>query len=90
MAPRYEGADFMLGLCQVELGKADMAVGLYERAIDSDPMNPGIWARYHRMGEALLLLGRYEEAIPWSELGSPESGLFKSVGDRCLGLREAA
>jgi tetratricopeptide (TPR) repeat protein len=65
MYPHITNGVFMLGVCRLQLGRADEAIPLFSKAIRVSPRFPSIWSRYHRMAQALLLSGRYDEAPLW-------------------------
>jgi class 3 adenylate cyclase/TolB-like protein len=63
--PHYDPAIQMLGICKLQLGQADDAIALFQQVIRNDPRSPGIWVPYIRIAQALLLTGRYDEAVHW-------------------------
>jgi len=63
--PHYDGAGTMLGICEVQLGRSEEAISVFQKAIRTDPHSLSIWAIYIRLGQAFLLTGRYGEAINW-------------------------
>ena len=65
--PNTENAYHRIGVCMLQLGRADQAIPMIERALRLDPQGPNLPSRYQWMGLAYLLLGRDEEAIDWSQ-----------------------
>jgi adenylate cyclase len=65
--PHFDGAVEMLGVCKVQLGESEDAIPLFQKLIRDDPHNPDIWSRYVRLGQAFLLIGRYDEAVHWTQ-----------------------
>ncbi|HSU05659.1 MAG TPA: hypothetical protein VLI93_08810, partial [Acetobacteraceae bacterium] len=55
----------MLGTNLLFVGRAADTVSMEQRSIRIDPQNPYIWQRYRRIGQASLLLGRYDVAVTW-------------------------
>ena len=62
--PNNGSAQFLLGICLVELGCIEAAMPRYELSLRLEPSGADIWLKHWRIGEALLLLGRDTEAIP--------------------------
>jgi TolB-like protein/Flp pilus assembly protein TadD len=60
-APGYN----QLALSALMLGHPEQALPLLEHALRLDPMPPDVHTRYGLMGQALLVLGRNEEAVEW-------------------------
>ena len=84
--PHYDPAVQILGICKLQLGQSDDAIALFQKVICNDPRSPGIWVPYIRMGQALLLTGKYDEAVHWiqrSLAADPE------LPARILGLAHA-
>jgi adenylate cyclase len=81
--PHFDNAVFMLGICKLQLGQSGDAIPLFQKVIRDDPRNPDIWPYYDRLGEALLLTGRYDEAVHWlqrSLAAAPEqSAVIRSL-----------
>ena len=65
--PSAEGGEYMMGICKLNLGQPEEAIGWLQRAIRSSPHSEAMWARYSRLSDATLLLGRNEESIVWAE-----------------------
>lgn len=68
-------AAFQLGICRLESGRAAEAIPLFEDAVATSAGEGDLFSRYFRLGEALLLAGRYDEAVPWlrkAEIADPE------------------
>ena len=63
--PNDADASTALGIINLNVGSADEAVPLFEKAIRLDPRGSFQWNRYRRLGYALLVLGRAAESIPW-------------------------
>ena len=63
--PGWSAGYNQLALCALMLGHPEQAVPLLQQALRLDPMAPDIHTRYALMGEALLTLGRNEEAAEW-------------------------
>ncbi|MBV8458982.1 MAG: tetratricopeptide repeat protein [Acetobacteraceae bacterium] len=53
----------MRGICLIETGRPEEAIVAYRRAIQLNPRGQNEWANEWRLGQALLLLRRYNEAI---------------------------
>ncbi len=56
-----------IGACLSTLGRADEAIPMLEKAIRLDPLGAYDWSHYQFMGWAMLLLGKDEEAIVWTQ-----------------------
>ena len=54
-------------MCLTFTGRANEAIPMIETAIRHDPRNPNIFIRYGDLGFSLLMLGRDEESIIWSQ-----------------------
>jgi adenylate cyclase len=65
LSPNDADALTSLGIISLNIGAAEEAIALFERAIRLDPRGSFQWNRYRRLGYALLVLGREREAIPW-------------------------
>jgi adenylate cyclase len=63
--PHFDAAVEMLGVCRIQLGRSEDAIPLYQKLIRDDPHTPSVWVRYHRLGMALLFVGRFAEAAQW-------------------------
>jgi tetratricopeptide (TPR) repeat protein len=63
--PSLPGAHFCLGTCLIPLGRAADAVAKFKEAFRLRPRSTNNCNRYRTMGEALIFLGEYEEAISW-------------------------
>jgi len=63
--PNAELGHYQLGVCLMVLGRPAEAMPQFEQAIRLDPRSPWINGFYRRMGEASLLLGRYDDAVSW-------------------------
>jgi adenylate cyclase len=59
------GAHFWLGICLMRDGKVADAIVKFEQALRLYIRSPNNGSRYHTMGEALIFLEKYEEAISW-------------------------
>jgi adenylate cyclase len=81
----------MLGTNLLFAGRAADTISNEQRAIRIDPRNPFIWQRYRRIGQASLLLGRYDEAVGWLQrsLAALPSG-SGSAGSRAFRYAEIA
>jgi len=64
--PNTENAYHRVGVCLIQLGRAEQAIPMIDRALRLDPKGPNLHSRYQWLGLAYLLLGRDEEAITWS------------------------
>jgi adenylate cyclase len=53
----------MQGICLIETGRSEEVIVAYRRAIQLNPRGQNEWANEWRLGQALLLLYRYDEAI---------------------------
>jgi DNA-binding winged helix-turn-helix (wHTH) protein/TolB-like protein len=72
--PHAYYASFQLGICHLYTGRASEAITLFENAVATSGGRGDLFSRYIRLGEALVLSGRYEEAIPWlrkAEIADP-------------------
>lgn len=72
--PHAYYAAFQLGICRLYTGNAAEAVPLFEDAVATSAGKGDLFSRYIRLGEALLLAGRYDEAVPWlrkAEIANP-------------------
>jgi adenylate cyclase len=58
---------FYLGLCLTSSGRAAEAVPQFEQSIRLNPRDPNINARYRFLGQASIILGRYDEAFVWEQ-----------------------
>ena len=47
------------------MGKAADAILEFQEAIRVNPRSPNMFGRYRLMGEALLFVGRYDDAVQW-------------------------
>jgi len=56
-----------LGQCKLFTGSMEEAILIQEQAIRLSPRDPLVGAFYQRIGQALLLQSRTDEAIPWLE-----------------------
>ena len=65
LSPNDADALTSLGIISLNIGAAEEAIPLFERAIRLDPRGSFQWNRYRRLGYALLVLGRELDAIPW-------------------------
>ena len=65
LSPSDADALTSLGIINLNIGAAEEAIPLFERAIRLDPRGSFQWNRYRRLGYALLVLGRERDAIPW-------------------------
>lgn len=63
---RVEGYE-LLAMAKRYVGSPAESVRLYEQAIRLNPLESNLYHRCSCMGYALLLVGRYDEAIPWFE-----------------------
>ena len=63
--PSMPGAHFCLGTCLIPIGRVADAVTKFKEAFRLRPRSPYNCNRYRTMGEALIFLGEYEEAISW-------------------------
>ena len=63
--PNLTGTHFWLGRCMLFNGQTADAIPHIEQSIRINPRNPQVFLRYRLMGEALLYLGRYGEAVAW-------------------------
>jgi tetratricopeptide (TPR) repeat protein len=63
--PNDADASTTLGIINLNVGAADEAIPLFEKATRLDPRGGFQWNRYRRLGYALLVLGREQESIPW-------------------------
>jgi TolB-like protein/class 3 adenylate cyclase/TolA-binding protein len=61
--PTVSAGQFMVGNCLFLTGDATEAIPYFRQAIKLAPQNPGIMTRYLRLGQAQLILGRYDEAV---------------------------
>ena len=57
---------FYRGLVSIYLGQHEIAIEQIVRAMRLSPLDPGIHAREGMMAQALLMLGRYDEALTWA------------------------
>jgi adenylate cyclase len=57
----------LLSGCLIQVGKADQAVPEIEAALRLSPHSPYRFVDYAHMGAAMMLLGRYDEAIEWEQ-----------------------
>jgi TolB-like protein/class 3 adenylate cyclase len=64
--PNAEDGYHRIGVSLIQLGRAEQAIPMIEKAIRLDPQGPSLQSRYGFMGLACLLLGRDEEAIDWA------------------------
>jgi tetratricopeptide (TPR) repeat protein/rhodanese-related sulfurtransferase len=65
--PSHGFAYNQIGFCLIATGRAGEAVPMIGMAIRLDPKSPFNYSRYANMSLALLLIGRNEEAIDWSQ-----------------------
>jgi TolB-like protein/DNA-binding winged helix-turn-helix (wHTH) protein/Flp pilus assembly protein TadD len=65
MQPGWSPGYNQLALCALMLGHPEQALPLLEQALRLDPMPADVHTRYALMGQALLVLGRNEEAVAW-------------------------
>jgi TolB-like protein/class 3 adenylate cyclase/Flp pilus assembly protein TadD len=65
--PNTEIAYHRIGVCMIQLGRAEQAIPMIEKALRLAPLGPYLQSRYQFMGLAYLLLGRDEEAIDWAQ-----------------------
>jgi TolB-like protein/class 3 adenylate cyclase/Tfp pilus assembly protein PilF/rhodanese-related sulfurtransferase len=65
--PNSNSLYFQLGQCLMYSGRAAEAVPQYEQAIRLNPRDFHIWERYRGMGQASIILGKYDEAIVWEQ-----------------------
>jgi adenylate cyclase len=66
----YPNADWaynQIANCLTDTGRAEEAIPMIESAIRLNPRSGYNWSRYGNMGFALLLLGRDEESIVWTQ-----------------------
>jgi adenylate cyclase len=66
----YPNADFaysQIAVCMIMTGRADEAIPMIEMAMRLDPRSPHNWSRYGNMSWALVLLGKDQEAIVWTQ-----------------------
>ena len=63
--PNLSGTHQWLGICLLRDGRAAEAVHSFEQAIRVNPRSPYIGNRYRLMGQALLAVEQYDEAITW-------------------------
>ncbi len=65
--PNADGPYNQIGYCLVYAGRAAAAIPMIEMAMRLNPRSPYNYSRYENMSFALLLTGRYEESIAWSQ-----------------------
>jgi Tfp pilus assembly protein PilF len=65
--PNHGPAYNQLGYCLVRAGRAEEAIPMIEMAIRLDPRSKFNYSRYENMSTALLMIGRDEESIAWSQ-----------------------
>jgi adenylate cyclase len=65
--PNFTAAYANIGRYLIFAGRPDEAIGMIEMSIRRDPRNPYLSHRASDIGFALLVLGRYEEAIVWMQ-----------------------
>jgi adenylate cyclase len=65
--PNAHYAYNQIGLCLIPMGRAEEAVPMIETAIRREPRSGFAWDRYGGLGFALLMLGRDQEAILWTQ-----------------------
>jgi len=89
--PIYNGAELLLGLCYMLLGKTDDAIRMFRFSIRKHPKHFSIWARYHSLAMALLLAGRHEDAVSWEQraLAAHPENSPKLFAEQCLTLAGA-
>jgi tetratricopeptide (TPR) repeat protein len=63
--PNDGEANNQLGTMKLATGQLDEALPLLERSVRLDPRSQWVHERYWRIGYALTLLGRPQEAVPW-------------------------
>jgi TolB-like protein/DNA-binding winged helix-turn-helix (wHTH) protein/Flp pilus assembly protein TadD len=63
--PNWSAGYNQLALCALMLGYPEQALPLLEQALRIDPLAPDVHTRYALTGQALLVLGRDEEAVEW-------------------------
>ncbi|HZB89931.1 MAG TPA: tetratricopeptide repeat protein, partial [Stellaceae bacterium] len=63
--PAFVSAYTTLSTANIYLGRADKAVGYADTAMRLSPRDPQLFLFYFQKGLALVLLGRYEEAVDW-------------------------
>ena len=59
----YTGVYNELARCKLRTGRAEESIELQAKADQLNPRSPWKYTRYHQMGFASLLLGRYADAV---------------------------
>lgn len=65
--PNHGLSYYMLSFPLLLAGRADEAMTNVQRSLRLDPHTLHLETRYRRMGQASLLLGRYDDAIAWEQ-----------------------
>jgi TolB-like protein/DNA-binding winged helix-turn-helix (wHTH) protein/Tfp pilus assembly protein PilF len=65
--PNSDSAYNQIGYCLVYAGRAAAAIPMIETAMRLNPRSEFNYSRYENMSFALLVIGRYEESIVWSQ-----------------------
>jgi TolB-like protein/DNA-binding winged helix-turn-helix (wHTH) protein len=63
--PNDGEANNQLATMKLAMGRLEEALPLLERSVRLDPRSQWVHERYQRIGYALTLLGRPQEAVPW-------------------------
>ncbi len=65
--PASSNGYYQLGTCLLFMGRAGDAIPALEESLRLDPSDPALWGRFRRLGQAALILDRYDEAIAWAQ-----------------------
>jgi adenylate cyclase len=79
--PNASPAYGRMGICLTVTGRAEQAVPTLEEAIRRDPRAPDIGYRYNELSLSLVMLGRDEESIDWSQralAATPKDDLYST------------
>ncbi len=79
--PSLAVAHFGLGHALMLLGQAEQGVAEFDAAIRLSPRDPVLWAFECTKAHALVMLGRYEEAVEWARRSTrhPTAGVWASI-----------
>jgi adenylate cyclase len=79
--PSLAVAHFGLGHAMMLVGEAEQGIAEFDAAIRLSPRDPVLWAFEYAKATALILLGRYDEAVEWARRATrhPTAGVWAYI-----------